>query len=38
LLVVTTACNNEEDAVAPQEEFPDFISALENFDDPECLK
>lgn len=33
MVFVATACNKEEDYVEPQEDMPDFITALENFDD-----
>ena len=33
MVLVGTACNKEEDYVEPQEDLPDFITALENFDE-----
>jgi transforming growth factor-beta-induced protein len=33
MLVIVTACNKEEAYVEPQEDLPDFITALENFDE-----
>ena len=33
MVFVVTACNKEEDYVEPQEDLPDFITALENFDE-----
>jgi transforming growth factor-beta-induced protein len=33
MVVMTTACNKEEEYVQPQEELPDFITTLESFDE-----
>ncbi len=33
MVVISTACNKEEAYVNPQEELPDFITALEGFDE-----